>query len=84
MGTAASYNVQVVLSYVSFDEVDTESSQAAFEAYFAEPVHARISAATGRAIADSKGFEMFKAKAAELKEVLSQVQTAIAEGDQLW
>lgn len=73
--------MQVVSSYLNHADPDLESSQAAFEAYFAEPLQSMAAAASHHSGDDSTGLAFFKSQAAKLADLLSQAQNALTHGD---
>ena len=72
--------MQVVISYLHGPEPDLESSHAAYEAYFAEPLQAMMSGTTGLIAPDDRGLEFFASETRNLSQILSKAEDALAKG----
>lgn len=69
--------VQVVVSYLQGPSPDIESSAAAFEAYFTEPLQASADTPHGSQSGASAGFAEMQLQAAQLQETISHAQSAL-------
>ena len=76
----AANGMQVVISYLHGPEPDLESSHAAYEAYFAEPLQAMMSCATERIAPDDRGLQIFASEASNLRQMLSEAEDALEIG----
>ena len=73
--------LQVVLSYLQLCPPDTESSQAALEAYFTEPLQALADTAHGPQPDSAASFASFQEEAAHLQDTISQAPAATQLGN---
>jgi hypothetical protein len=71
-------DLQVVLSYLQLSPPDIESSQAALEAYFTEPLQAL---ADTPQLHNAASFASFQEQATQLEDTISQAQAATQLGD---
>ena len=75
------YWLQVVLSYLRQSPPDIESSQAALEAYFTEPLQALADTAHSPQPHSTASFASFWEQAAQLQDTISQAQAATQLGN---
>lgn len=75
MGTCTA--VQVVVSYLQGPSPDIESSVAALEAYFDEPLQASADTPHGSQSGAAAGFAEMQRQAAQLQETISYAQSAL-------
>ena len=73
--------LQVVLSYLQLCFPDIESSQAALEAYFTEPLQALADTAHGPQTHSAASFVEFQQQATQLQDTISQAQAATQLGN---
>ena len=73
--------LQVVLSYLQLCPPDIESSQAALEAYFTEPLQALADTAHGPQPHSAASFASFQEQATQLQGTISQVYAATQLGN---
>ncbi len=73
--------LQVVLSYLQSCPPDIESSQAALEAYFTEPLQALADTAHGPQPHTAASFAEFQQQATQLQDTISQAQAATYLGN---
>lgn len=73
-------DLQVVLSYLRQFPPDTESSQAALEAYFTEPLQALADTTPGPQPQSAASFAEFQQQARQLRDAISQAQAATQLG----
>ena len=70
-------DVQVVVSYLQGPSPDIESSVAALEAYFTEPLQALADTMRGPQSGATAGFAEMQLQAAQLQETISHAQSAL-------
>ena len=75
--TSICSDVQVVLSYLQGPSPDIESSEAALEAYFNEPLQALAGMTHGTRPGAAAGFAKMQLQAAQLHETIAQAQSAL-------
>jgi hypothetical protein len=73
--------LQVVLSYLQLCPPDIESSQAALEAYFTEPLQALVDTAHGPQPHSAASFASLQEQATQLQDTISQAEAATQLGN---